>query len=215
MNIKICGVRTPEVAQAAVDAGATHIGFVFFNNSPRNISPQEAAQVSAKISGRAKTAAVTVDATDEQLDKIVAALSPNYIQLHGSETPARALEIKRRYYVKIIKAIAVSTAADLKKADEFAGIADHIMFDAKPPKGADLPGGNAVSFNWEILRNFKAGYSCIVSGGLTPENVNEALRITGTGFIDVSSGVESTRGNKDISKVKQFIANALQHKGSI
>ena len=208
MNVKICGVKTTEVAQAVVDSGATHIGFIFFPKSPRNITPAKAAEIANSIKGKIKTVIVTVDAADELLNEITSLFKPDYIQLHGSETPERVQEIKNRYGIATIKVISVKTAEDLQQAASYKDIADHIMFDAKPNADSKLPGGNAISFDWNILSDFKPGYEYILSGGLTPDNVQEALKITGTSFVDISSGVESSPGNKDISKIKRFVDNA-------
>ncbi len=208
MNIKICGVKTIEVAQAAIEGGATHIGFIFFRRSPRNITPAKAAEIASHIKNKIKTVVVTVNADDELLNEITSLFSPDYIQLHGSETPERAREIKRKFGLKIIKAISVREQKDIFAADEFKDIADHILFDAKPNADSKLPGGNAISFDWKILSRFKPEYEYILSGGLTSENVKTAIKLTGTRFVDVSSGVESSPGNKDISMVKSFIESA-------
>lgn len=209
MKIKICGIKTFEAAQTALEAGATHIGFIFFEKSPRNISVAKAVEISKKIGDKIKKVAVVVDVDDRFLDEITSVLTPDYIQLHGSETSARAREIKSKFGRKIIKAIPVSEKADLEKADEYKAIADYIMFDAKPPKDSVLPGGNAVSFDWEILKNFSPEYSWILSGGLNPGNVKAAIKTTSAKFVDVSSGVESSPGNKDLNLIRAFINNCV------
>jgi phosphoribosylanthranilate isomerase len=210
MNIKICGVKTVEVADAVIEAGATHIGFIFFERSPRNLTPGKAVEIAKHIKGKIKTVIVTVDPTDKLLTEITSLFKPDFIQLHGSENAERLKVIKRKYGMKLIKAISVKEKADLKKADEFRHVADYILFDAKPGDDSELPGGNAISFDWEILHDFKPGYKYILSGGLTPENVQKAINTTGASFLDVSSGVESTPGNKDISMIKRFISEATQ-----
>ncbi len=206
-EIKICGVKNLEVALGTIAVGATHIGFNFFRKSPRYIAPEDAKIIADKIRGTIKIVAVTVD-PDQNLLNEIKKLSPDYIQLHGRESVEDAKKIKKDFGFKIIKAISVSEKDDLKKAEEFSDIADYILFDAKPPKGSVLPGGNAVSFDWEILKDFSLNYKWILSGGLTPQNVNVAISASGAGFVDVSSGVESSLGVKDISLIERFIKAA-------
>ncbi len=208
MNIKICGIRTPEMALAAVDAGASHIGLVFFKRSPRNLTPSKAAEIAYLVDGKAKIVIVTVDPTDQLLSDINSLFIPDYIQLHGAETVDRVLEIKREFGLKIIKAIPIKTSADLAVAEKYKNIADYIMLDAKPCSEDDMPGGNARSFDWNIVKDFSPDYRWILSGGLNPNNVNQAKKLTNASFLDVSSGVESSPGNKQIPLIKQFIANA-------
>ena len=210
MNIKICGVRTIDIAQEVVNSGASHIGFVFFPRSPRNISPAKAAEIASYIRGSIKIVAVTVDASDELLSEINSVLKPDYIQLHGAETPARASDVKRRYNTGVIKAISVRNAKDIEQANQFKKIADHIMFDAKADGQNSMPGGNAVSFDWSLLKGFIPDYKWILSGGLNHRNVKEAIEITGANFVDVSSGVESIPGSKDVSLIRAFI-RTCQH----
>ncbi len=210
MNIKICGIKKLENAQAVIDAGADHIGFIFFERSPRNITPEDAGKIADEIRGKIKIAAVVVNASDECLAEIIKYLKPDYIQLHGAETADRARAIKNKFKTKIIKAISVEKKEDLKKAEEYKDIADYIMFDAKPPKNSQLPGGNAVSFDWNILKGFSPDYKWILSGGLNAENIRQALEITGAEFVDVSSGVEKSAGEKDNFLIKKFV-NEIKH----
>src|SRR5690606_26290548 len=151
LDIKICGLKTPEAVAAALDGGATHIGFIFFPKSPRHIPPQTAAGLRDAVNGRALVVAVTVDADDETLDDIVKAVKPDILQLHGHETPDRVAFIKARYGLPVMKAFSVRAASDLAALAAYKGIAARFLFDAKPPKGSHLPGGNGVSFDWELL----------------------------------------------------------------
>ena len=151
LDIKICGLKTDEALAAALAGGASHVGFIFFPKSPRNISPEEAGRLRKAIQGKALAVAVTVDADDAFLDAIVEAMAPDMLQLHGHESPARVAEVKARYGLPVIKAFSISNAADLKAIKAYVGIADRFLFDAKPPKGAELPGGNGVAFDWRLL----------------------------------------------------------------
>jgi phosphoribosylanthranilate isomerase len=212
MKIKICGISTIESAIAAESAGAEYIGFVFFEKSPRNVTPKQAAEIATHLKNETKKVALVVDASDEFLENILREFNPDFIQLHGKENGARTLEIKNKFGKKIIKAISVESADDLKKAEEFKAIADYILFDAKPPKNSVLPGGNGVSFDWNILKNFSGDYNWILSGGLNTQNVSEAIKLTHAKFVDVSSGVESSAGVKDLEKIKEFCRNCLESK---
>jgi phosphoribosylanthranilate isomerase len=202
---KICGLRTPEAVEAALRGGASHLGFIFFAKSPRNIDPGAAGRLAEAARSRAKVVAVTVDADDAAVDSIVAGLNPDLIQLHGRETPERAAEIRRRTGLGVVKALSVSTAADLAAASGYEGAADHLMFDAKAPADAVLPGGNGVGFDWDILagRTFAAPW--FLAGGLDAGNVVEAVRRSGAPLVDVSSGVESSPGVKDPALIQAFL----------
>jgi phosphoribosylanthranilate isomerase len=204
--VKICGLSTAPTLEAAIGAGADMAGFVFHEKSPRHIDLDAARSLGALASGRIKKVALTVDADDDALDAVVEALSPDYLQLHGSESPARVEAVKARFGLPAIKAIGVATENDVRKAKEFAA-ADIILFDAKPAPGAGLPGGAGVVFDWRLLRNISA-ISWMLSGGLSAENLAEALKATGAPGVDVSSGVESARGIKDISRIKAFVGAA-------
>lgn len=208
--IKICGLSTPETLGVARDAGATHLGFIFFPKSPRNVTPEMAGELAAER-GAAKAVAVTVNADDAFLDAVVEAMRPDMLQLHGSETPERLVELKARYGLPLIKAKAVREPADVDGLDQWSGIADILLLDAKPPKGADLPGGNGLSFDWSLIETLQSPVPIWLSGGIGPENARQALDLVASGKnavigLDLSSGVESAPGVKDIAKIKQFLS---------
>jgi phosphoribosylanthranilate isomerase len=203
-DIKICGLKTPEAIARAVDRGATHIGFIFFEKSPRNVEPDIAGALADAVRGKTKIVAVTVDASTDFLDEIVDQLRPDILQLHGSERPERLLSLKALYGLPIMKAFALRDADDLRKIEPYIGIADRFLFDAKPPRGSDLPGGNGVSFDWRLLRELDAGVDYMLSGGLTKDNIADALAETGAKGIDASSGVERSPGEKDLDMIDAF-----------
>lgn len=205
-DIKICGLRTPEAVLRAVELGASHIGFIFFEKSPRNIEPADAAELAELVRGRAKIVAVTVNADNDDLDEIVALVRPDILQMHGGESPERVLTIKAVYGLPVMKAFSVREAADLGKIDAYVGIADRFLFDAKPPVGSDLPGGNGVSFDWTLMHALDGNVDYMLSGGLNKDNVGEAIAVTRAPGIDVSSGVESAPGVKDIGRMEEFFA---------
>ncbi|RWD54057.1 MAG: phosphoribosylanthranilate isomerase [Mesorhizobium sp.] len=204
LDIKICGLKTDAAMAAALAGGASHVGFIFFAKSPRFIDPADAGRLRQAATGKAKAVAVTVDADDAFLDEIVAKMRPDMLQLHGSETPARVAELKARYGLPVMKVLSVSEAADLERIKPYIGIADRLMFDAKPPKGSQLPGGNGVAFDWRILAGLDAGLDYMLSGGLNAANVGDALRLANPPAIDISSGVESAPGVKDSALIEQF-----------
>ena len=204
LDIKICGLRTDAALAAALDGGATHVGFIFFPKSPRDIEPEEAGRLREAARGRALAVAVTVDADDSALDRIVAAMRPDMIQLHGHETPARVAEIRKRYGLPVMKALSVSQASDLDAVDDYIGIADRFLFDAKPPKDATLPGGNGVAFDWTLLQRVDPRIDYMLSGGLSAANVAEALRVANPPGVDISSGVESAPGVKQPALIEAF-----------
>ncbi len=203
--VKICGLKTDEALDAALEGGADYVGLVFFGKSPRNTTLEEARGRAAHARGRAGIVALSVDADDTTLDGIVAAASPDVLQLHGHESPERVAAIKARYGLTVWKALPVETAADAERAFDYAGIADLIVFDGKPPKGATLPGGNGRVFDWAVLEAIKGRVPFMLSGGLTAENVGEAVRVTGAQAVDVSSGVESAPGVKDPELIRRFL----------
>lgn len=213
LDIKICGLKTPEAVAAALDAGASHVGFIFFGKSPRNVAPAEAAALRAAASGRAQAVAVTVDADDALLDEISTAMQPDAFQLHGGESPQRVAEVKARYRRPVIKAFSVSAPADLAAIGAYVGVADRFLFDAKPPKDAVLPGGNGVAFDWSVLSGLPRGVDYFLSGGLNAANVGEALRIASPPAIDVSSGVESAPGVKDLRLIEAFFRAVAAARG--
>lgn len=204
LDIKICGLKTPDAVAAALDGGATHIGLIFFPKSPRHVTPQIAATLRDAAKGRALVVAVTVDADDETLDNIVKTVKPDILQFHGHETPERVAFIKARYGLPVMKAFSVREAGDLATVAAYKGIADRFLFDAKPPKGSDLPGGNGVSFDWELLAALDADINYMLSGGLNADNIAEALEKTHAPGIDISSGVERTPGEKDVRLIENF-----------
>ena len=203
-DIKICGLKTDETLAAALAGGASHVGFIFFAKSPRYVEPVEAGRLRQSAVGRAKAVAVSVDADDAFLDRIVAEMRPDMLQLHGSESPARVAEVKARYDLPVMKAMAISEAADLERIKPFMGIADRFLFDAKPPKGSQLPGGNGVAFDWKLLAALDADVDYMLSGGLNAANIGDALRQANPPGIDISSGVESAPGVKDPALIEQF-----------
>lgn len=206
VTAKICGLSSPEAVTAALDGGAGWLGFVFFPKSPRAVSPETAARLAAPLRGGfAKSVAVMVDPSDAELDRLLAAFRPDLIQLHGAETPNRAAEIRARAGVGIIKALPVSDAFDIDRAAAFEGAVEHLMFDAKPPKGADLPGGVGARFDWTLLEGRRFARPWFLAGGLDPWNVGEAITASGAPAVDVSSGVERGPGVKDPALISAFL----------
>jgi phosphoribosylanthranilate isomerase len=204
LDIKICGLSTPDTLAAALAGGATHVGFIFFAPSPRNVAPGEAAILREAAHGRAQAVAVSVDADDAFLDAIVATMRPDWLQLHGKETPQRVEEVRARHGLPVMKALAVREADDLARAHAYRGVADRLLFDAKPPPGASLPGGNGIAFDWSLLDGLDPGLDYMLSGGLDATNVGDALRIANPPGIDVSSGVESAPGVKEPGLIAEF-----------
>ncbi|MBU4531737.1 MAG: phosphoribosylanthranilate isomerase [Hoeflea sp.] len=205
-TIKICGLSTPEAVDRAGDLNADMAGFIFFPKSPRHVSVESASGLAARARARGlKTVAVTVDMDDAGLDDVVSTMKPDWLQLHGAESPERTAELKARFGLPVMKALAIREAADLERFEPYMGIADRFLFDAKPPKGSDLPGGNGVSFDWRLLAALDDRVSYMLSGGLTKDNVGEALRISGAKMVDVSSGVESAPGVKDLAMMNGFV----------
>jgi phosphoribosylanthranilate isomerase len=209
-QIKICGLSEPETLEVALEHGADFIGFMFYGPSPRNVTPKKAGELAARVGGRARTVAVTVDASDALLDDIMSTLNPQFIQAHGSETPERVAEMTRRLGIPVIKSITVREAVDVAKAKNYRGHSDMIMFDAKAPDedAGGRPGGNGVSFDWSLLKAHDQDNCFILAGGLTVENVEAAIARTGAPIVDVSSGVESAPGVKDSRLIANFIEAA-------
>ena len=211
MLVKICGLKTKDTARAAIEAGADFIGLVFFPKSPRNVSLEQAVELSSfikELSPSTKIVALVVNPEDDDLMAIVEKVQPDYIQLHGNETAERAQTIRERFKTPLIKAIGVKDHEDVAKADDYTA-ADIILFDAKAdPKLTDLPGGNGIPFDWKALKGQKGKRRFMLSGGLTVENVATAIELTGASIVDVSSGVESSPGVKDINLIKAFITAA-------
>lgn len=207
VKVKICGLKTPEAIQAALAARADLIGFVFYPPSPRSLAPEVAAELAELARGRADIVALIVDADDATIDRIVATVKPDMLQVHGAETPERVAEIARRWGRPVIKAIKVETAADAARALDYKGVASLILFDAKAPKdlAGALPGGNGLAFDWHLIDGVKDRVPFLLSGGLTPENVGAAIAATGATLVDVSSGVETSPGIKSPDLIRRFI----------
>jgi phosphoribosylanthranilate isomerase len=207
VEVKICGLSTADTMEAALAHGADFVGLNFFPASPRYVTPAQAAPLAAMARGRTKIVALVVDADDALLKDIADAVKPDYFQLHGSETPERAAAIKALAGKPIIKAIKVGGPEDVGLATDFVDVADLLLFDTKAPASLKnaLPGGNGIPFDWSLLEG-KRGF--MLSGGLNPANVAEAIRVTGAPMVDVSSGIESAPGKKDINLIAKFIEAA-------
>lgn len=206
IRVKICGLKEPEHIEAAVDSGAAYIGLVFYPKSPRHVEIAEAARLALLVPPGVAKVALTVNATDADLDAITAAVPLDMLQLHGAESPERVAEVRARYGLPVMKAVGVAEQADLAAIETYGKVADQLLVDAKPPKGAALPGGNGLAFDWRLVA--KKYWPCpwMLAGGLTPDNVAEAIRLTGARQVDVSSGVESAPGVKDADLIRAFIA---------
>lgn len=210
VRVKICGIRTEAVLEAAIAAGADLVGLVFFPPSPRNVDLATAAELSERAAGRAQRVVLVVDADDRLLDAVVGRVDPDLIQLHGSESPERVAAIRGTYGKPVMKAIKVLTREDAADALRYRGIADLVLFDAKAPvaRTGFLPGGNGIAFDWTLLDGVREKVAFMLSGGLTAETVADAIRMTGATAVDVSSGVESRPGEKDSGLIRRFIAAA-------
>jgi phosphoribosylanthranilate isomerase len=208
LTVKICGLRTGEALDAALEAGADLVGFVFFPPSPRHVGLEAARELGKRVAGRAGKVALTVDATDEMLLDIVTALQPDLLQLHGKETPERVAVVRSRFGLPVIKALPISERADLSPIRIYANVADRLLFDARAPRDATRPGGLGTPFDWRLLAGVNPGVPYLLSGGLDAGNVAEALAITHAPGVDVSSGVESRPGVKDVAKIAEFVRAA-------
>ncbi len=208
LTIKICGLRTPEPLDVALESGADQVGFVFFPPSPRNLGMEAARVLGERVAGRAAKVALTVNANDDTLAAIVAALKPDILQLHGTETPERVAVVRSKFGLPVMKALPIATRADLSPIRQYANVADRLLFDARAPQEATRPGGLGKTFDWTLLAGLKVNVPYMLSGGLDAHNVAEAIRITGAPGVDVSSGVESRAGVKDSSKIRAFIRAA-------
>ena len=208
IRVKICGLREPEHVEAVAEAGAAYAGFVFFEKSPRHVSVDLARDLAlAAPVGLAKVA-LTVNAEDGFLDQLIDTVPLDMLQLHGKESPERVAELRARYGLPVMKAVGIAEEADLAALKDYGMVADQLLVDAKPPKGADLPGGNGLAFDWRLVNRKYWPCPWMLAGGLTPENVAEAVRMTGARQVDVSSGVESAPGVKDVEKIRAFVAAA-------
>jgi phosphoribosylanthranilate isomerase len=208
LAVKICGLSTPETLAAALEAGADMVGFVFFPPSPRHLSFETARALGSLVRRRALKVALTVDADDATLRGLVEALRPDILQLHGRESVARVTAIKSMFGLEVMKVLGVEKASDLASLSAYAAVSDRILFDAHPPKGATRPGGLGAVFDWHLLENLALELPFMVSGGLTADNVADAVRITRAGGVDVSSGVERAPGVKDIEMIQKFVRAA-------
>jgi len=202
---KICGLSTPETVRAALEGKAGLIGFMFFAASPRDVAPDLAGRLAAPARGRAKIVAVTVDADDAALDRIMRELNPDLIQLHGRETPNRVREIAQRTGAGVIKNLPVATAGDVDAARAFDGLVEHLMFEGRPAPDAERPGGAGQAFDWSLLAGRRFERPHILAGGLDPWNVAEAVHQSGAPMVDVSSGVERGAGLKDPGLISAFL----------
>ncbi len=207
MRVKICGLATPDAVRQAAGLGAAYVGLVFFPGSPRNVSPEAARALVAAAPPGVTTVALLVDPDDALVDR-VAALPVGMLQLHGRETPERTAEIRARTGLPVMKAVGIGVAGDLDRIAAYEAVADQILVDAPAPAGAGRPGGNAAAFDWRLVAGRRWARPWMLAGGLTPGNVAEAVRLTGAGQVDVSSGVESAPGVKDQARVAAFIAAA-------
>lgn len=208
VKVKICGLTKPEHVHAAADAGAVYGGFVFFAKSPRNVSVELARDLALEAPVGLAKVALVVDADDATLDAILNHVPLDMLQLHGKESPARVAELRARYGLPVMKAIGIAEPADLAQIDAYAGAADQLLIDAKAPKGAALPGGNGLSFDWRLVNRKYWPLPWMLAGGLTPDNVGLAVQMTGARQVDVSSGVESAPGIKDAALIRAFVAAA-------
>ncbi len=205
IEAKICGVTTPDAVDAAIAAGARFLGFVVYPQSPRHLSRDKLTALVERVRGRAETVIVTVDADEDLLAGIAAHVRPDWIQLHGAESPGKAAQARQYARRGLIKALGVARSEDLRLAAAYDPVVEMLLFDAKPP-AAGLPGGNALAFDWRILAGRRFSRPWFLSGGLTPENVAEAITASGAALVDVSSGVEAAPGLKDPSRIAQFLA---------
>jgi phosphoribosylanthranilate isomerase len=205
VQAKICGISTPEAVTAALEGQAAFLGFMFFDKSPRNVAPEAAWRLAQSARGKARIVAVLVDPDDAQVDRVAKILQPDLIQLHGRETPSRARAVAERAGAGVIKVVPVSEAADLAAARDFESVVDHLMFETKPPRDAERPGGLGVPFDWTLLAGRRFERPWFLAGGLDPWNLGEAVRQSGAPVLDVSSGVERGAGLKDPALIRAFL----------
>lgn len=207
VTAKICGINDPEAMRAAIAGGASHVGLVFYPPSPRAVNPGEAMALAAVVPERVEKVGLFVDPENDQIDKTLFVVQLDMIQLHGDETPDRVRDLKNRTGKKVMKVIKIAEPEDLQRAEAYTRIADALMFDARPPKGMKdaLPGGNAVSFDWRILSGWQWPLPWMLAGGLTADNIAEAVQLSGASIVDVSSGVEDAPGRKSVEKIGAFL----------
>lgn len=207
-RVKICGLTRPEAVSAAVDAGAAYIGFNFVTRSVRYVPPDAARDLAIDIPPGVAKVALSLNADDAELDALTATVPLDMLQLHGSESPERVQAVRARYGLPVIKALGVRDADDLAQIERYAGVADQLLIDAKPPRSGDLPGGTGLTFDWTLIAGRRWPVPWMLAGGLTPDNVAEAVRVTGTAQVDVASGVESAPGQKDAELMRAFVQAA-------
>ena len=208
IRVKICGLRDATLMQAAVNAGASYVGLVFFPKSPRHVEIAKAAAVARDVPAGIAKVALVVNADDATLDAITQAVPLDILQLHGAEPPERVAEVRTRYGLPVMKAVGVADVGDVSQLDAYAQVADQLLVDAKPPKGAVLPGGNGLSFDWRLIAGRRWAVPWMLAGGLAPDNVAEAVALTGARQVDVSSGVEAVPGEKDAGLMDRFVKAA-------
>ncbi|HEX4634991.1 MAG TPA: phosphoribosylanthranilate isomerase [Rhizomicrobium sp.] len=215
VQVKICGLNSADAIEAAISAGATYGGLVFHPNSPRNLDLERAGSLADRMRGRLKIVALIVDRDDAGIEALMNRVRPDFLQLHGSESARRTAYIRDKFRVPVIKVLPVGEPADLAAAAEYENAADMLMFDARPPDGAQRPGGHGAAFDWKILdgRNFALPW--FLAGGLSPENVARAVQLSGARLVDVSSGVESAPGVKDAQRIRDFIQAATMSKQTV
>ncbi len=212
IRVKICGLKEPEHVAAAAEAGAAYVGFVFFEKSPRNVSLERAHDLAVEVPVGVAKVALTVNADNAFLDRLVETVPLDMLQLHGQESPERVQEVRSRFGLPVMKAIGIADAEDVAKIDAYGAVADQLLVDAKPPKNAELPGGNGLSFDWRLVNRKYWPRPWMLAGGLTADNVAEAIKMTGARQLDLSSGVESAPGVKDVGLIRAFmkaVQNAL------
>lgn len=208
VSVKICGLATVDDVRACADAGANYMGLVFFEKSPRNITIPAARELALAAPMGLVKVALVVNPSDAELDAITGTVPLDMLQLHGRETPERVAEVKARYGLPVMKAVGIADGDDLPKLESYFGVADQILVDAKPPKGGELPGGNGLSFDWRLIAGRRWPCPWMLAGGLTPENVTEAVTMTGAKQADVSSGVEDAPGQKNAELIEKFVQSS-------
>lgn len=208
MRVKICGLTTAEAVRTACDAGAAYVGFVFFAKSPRHLDPQQAQALAWDVPPGVVKVGLFVDPDDDYLHEVLDVVPLDMIQLHGGEPPERVAQVKAMFGLPVMKAVGIREAADLAAIERYAPVADQLLIDAKPPKGADLPGGNGLAFDWTLLQGRRWALPWILAGGLSPDNAARAANLTGATQLDVSSGVETAPGVKDAALMRAFITAA-------
>jgi len=209
VDVKICGLSTPESVRAAVEGGARAVGFVFYPPSPRALGPEVAGQLARLLPTGTKAVGLFVDPADDALESVIARAPLDMIQLHGDEPPRRVAQIRARFSIPVMKAMRIATADDLAPLADYEAAADWLLFDAKPPaKVASLPGGTGIAFDWRLMRTVRIARPWMLAGGLTPENLAEAVAESGARMVDVSSGVEERPGIKSLERIRAFLAAA-------